>query len=258
MGGIAFAGFRLAYQMSAQTQEPDLAAFVRSRAVQAADHAAAGWLDRQSRRLAARASGLTLAGHAVSDVCGATAGVDGLFDQGLRSAVYCHRTDSWYFAARRHRQAEIRDLEKVLSRSGGWGRFASVPAGRAAHPVLPVTTGSLTGRVGRDRPPGGRAGLSLIWVSRKDQLPAAALGAHSRVTGDRIRYLHVLPPDLDAVARRSFGAHRRVLVVVFDDSYFTGSGLAPSPGRHRAAARTRPPPWLAALRGRDGRPASVD
>jgi hypothetical protein len=172
--------------------------------------------------------------------------------------VSCRRTDTWYFATRRHQQAEIKALKKVLGRSGGWGRFTSVPLGHAARPVLPVTTGSWTGQGDkRWRPPGGRVGLSMIWVGHQGQLPAAALAAPARVTTGRVRYLHIVSPDLDAVTRLSFGARKRVVVVAFDDAYFTSTGLVPPA---RSAPRPHdpgPPGRLAALRRRDGRQASV-
>lgn len=258
VAGIAFGGYRLVDQMTRPAQEPNLAAFVQSPAVQTADQAAAAWLDRQSDRLEDRATWLTLAGHALSDECAASAGVDGLFGHSLQPLVSCHRSDTWYFAARRRQQTEIRDLEKVLGHSGGWGRFASVPPGHAARPALPVTTGSWTGQGEKNwQPPGGRVVLSMIWVARKDQLAAAALGALSRVTADRIRYLHVSPPNLNAVTRRSFGAHRRVVVVAFDDSYFTSSGVSPANRSGPRSAGLGSLGRLAAVRRRDGRLASV-
>ena len=78
------------------------------------------------------------------------------------------------------------------------------------------------------RPPGGKVGLELIWVERRQELAAAVLGTQlSQASADRVRYLQVLRPDLGDVARKGFGPHRHVLVMSFMDSYFAGHSLTP-------------------------------
>jgi hypothetical protein len=233
---LAFGGYRLAGLALSGNPEPDLGAFASSAVVRTDDAVASRWLGQQARRLATRAGWLSPAGHGMTDECAGTGGDGGMFAGGMGVSVSCQRTDTWFFEAARGRPASIRRLERVLHRAGGWGRFATSPAGPASPPVLPVISAAWTGPAG-PRPRAGKVALMLIWVQGKDQLAAAALGAQqTQVAADRVRYLHILRPDLKAVARRSFGRqHHHVLVVSFGDTYFSSHAISPPdpPSRDR-------------------------
>lgn len=207
---------------------PDLTAFSRSAAVRTDDKRAAQWLQAEASRLTGRARWLRVAGHALVDECaGSAGGGGGLYGGGISVSVSCERTDTWYFAVAGAERARVRTLERVLRQTDGWGRFATVPRGSASPPVMPMTTAAWIGPAG-PAPPGDKIGLDLIWVASEQELAAAALGStRSQVTADRVSYLLVIRPDLAGVSLQSFAAHRHVLVVSINDSYFFSTSRTP-------------------------------
>jgi hypothetical protein len=226
---LAFGGFHVLDQAVRGAPEPDLAAFASSAQVRASDMLASSWLRQQQARLTRRTPWLTQAGHALADECSGSGGGGGVLSGGIGASVSCQRTETWFFAAPGGKRDTVARLERILRTADGWGMFTSVPVGAASPPVLPVISADWVGPAG-SRPPGGKVDLDLIWVDRGNQLPAAVLGAQqSQFNADRIRYLHVLRPDLGAIARASFGAHRHVLVVSFVDSYYAVRSLTPPP-----------------------------
>jgi hypothetical protein len=207
---------------------PDLAAFSGSAVVQTDDVRAARWLTAEGSRLTGRrVSWLTLAGHALVDECAGSGGGGGLFGGGISASVACQRTDTWYLAVVGGQRAEQGNLERILHRADGWGRFSTVPQGSASPPVMPMTTADWVGPAG-PAPPAGKIGLDLIWVASRQELAAAALGStQSQTAADRVSYLAVLRPDLASVARRSFAVRRHVLIVSIEDSYFFSTSATP-------------------------------
>lgn len=245
MAALAVGGFHLLGQAVRGRPEPDLAAFASSSLVRANDKLAGNWLQQQAARFVREATWLALAGHGMADECSGSGGGAGMLGGGVGASVSCLRTDTWYFAMPGDKEADMDRLERILSETDGWGKFTDVPAGAASPPVLAETSAAWTGP-GGPRPPRGKVGIDLIWVERKSQLPAAALGAQvPQVSADRVRYLKILRPDLGEIARKGFGAHRHVMVVSFMDAYFAGTTLTPPapaasgsiPGRNNAASR---------------------
>jgi hypothetical protein len=227
--GLAAAGLWWLGRVVRSPSAPDLAAFSGSAVVQTDDERAARWLTAEGSRLTGRrVSWLTLAGHALVDECAGSGG-------GISASVACERTDTWYLAVVGGQRAEQGNLERILHRADGWGRFSTVPRGSASPPVMPMTTAEWVGPAG-PAPPAGKIGLDLIWVASRQELAAAALGStQSQTAADRVTYLAVIRPDLAGVARRSFAVRRHVVVVSIEDSYFFST--SPTPPRTVAGAR---------------------
>jgi hypothetical protein len=177
--------------------------------------------------MAGRAGWVTVSGQAVVDQCAGSAPGGGLFGGGISASVSCERTDTWFLAVAGGEYSQESRLERVLRQSDGWGRFGTVPPGSASPPVMPMTTADWIGPAGPP-PPTGKTGLDLIWVASKQELSAAALGSSQpQIAADRVSYLSVIRPDLARIARESFAAHRNVLVVSIEDSYFSSTSLTP-------------------------------
>jgi hypothetical protein len=232
LAGLVAAGVWWLGQAVRAPSPPDLAAFSNSTAVRTEDQAAAHWLQQDAARLTSRARWVHLVGHARVDECSGSGRGGGLFGGGIGASVSCERTDTWYLAVAGGAPADQSKLERILHQADGWGRFAAAPEGTGSPPVLPTTTAQWVGPA-EPPPPHDKIQLELIWVARRPELASAALGAaQAQVTADRVRYLVIIKPDLAGVSRKSFAAHRHVLVVSMSDSYFYSTTLEP-PGAAR-------------------------
>jgi len=239
VAGLVMAGVWWLGQAVRAPSAPDLAAFSNSTAVRTEDQGAAHWLQVDAARLTSRARWVQAVGHARVDECSGSGRGGGLFGGGISASVSCERTDTWYLAVAGGAPADQGKLERILHQADGWGRFTAVPKGTASPPVLPTTTAQWVGPA-EPPPPHDKIELELIWVASRPELASAALGAaQAQVAADRVRYLVVIKPDLAGVARRSFAAHRHVLVVSISDSYFYSTTLKP-PGAAQAAGTVQP------------------
>jgi hypothetical protein len=244
--GLVIAGFWWLGQAVRAPSAPDLAAFTSSATVRTDDQAAAQWLQADAARLTSRARWLKVVGHALVDDCSGSGSGGGLFGGGISASVSCQRTDTWYLAVAGGAPDEQGNLERILHRADGWGRFAAAPKGTATPPVLPTTTAQWVGPA-EPPPRHDKTELELIWVASRSELATAALGVgQAQVTADRVRYLVIIKPDLAGVSRRSFAARRHVLVVSISDSYFYTTTLTP-PGPAGRARHRDPPAGQQAL-----------